>query len=181
MARPVTGPYYTQPGRRRIFGKLHCWAEDGLIFCEWQTDGERAAAGDAEVMSIADAKHWLRTMQGDLEKWDRAREGAPTPKDRAYAIEYFHTLKGQLQVIDETIRDAIDQGDQHNPEVRRRKLREFLRSRRGTTVNNETLPSINSQVDALFFPGMNGNVMVYPGRRQPVAVLPPELPPNWRG
>lgn len=150
----TSGPYYTAPSKRRTFGALSVWAEDGLIFCEWQKKAQHNSndAGDVEALEIPDALEWLRKMHADLEIWDKAREGAPTAKDRAYAIEYFHTLKGQMEAIRETIRDGKEQGDQSNPEIRRKKLVQFLRSRRANLGSQEGLQTLQSQASALFFP-----------------------------
>lgn len=150
----ATGPYCTSAGHRRTFAGLSVWAEDGMIFCEWQKKSAGSAdAGDVEALDVIGAREWLDKMHADLEIWDKAREGAPTPKDRAYAIEYFYTLKGQMEVIRETIRDAVEQGDVSNPEVRMKKLRAFLRSRRGNLAGNtENVQGVDRQISALFYP-----------------------------
>lgn len=181
MTAPRLGPYWTSAGKRRTFGKLSTWAEDGLIFCEWQADSDAKQAGDAEVLEIRAAENWVKNLLSDLAIWDRAREGAPSAKERAYAIEYYHTLKGHLEVMSETIRDAKDQGDQNDPEIRRKKLTAFLRSRRDTTGNRgRETASVGQQVDALFYPTTTGKPLIFLPSK-PIAVIPPELPPNFRG
>lgn len=169
------GPYCTTAGRRRTFGSLSVWAEDGLIFCEWQKKSSETSktAGDVEALDVSGAKRWLKEMHNDLVIWDKAREGAPTPKDRAYAIEYFHTLKGQMDAINETIRDAVDQGDQSDTEIRRKKLGAFLRSNRSNLMGDTSgLASVSS----LLFPvGYQAPKVFTTGK---IALFPPlETPP----
>jgi hypothetical protein len=174
------GPYWTTPSRRRQVGKLSTWAEDGLLFWEWQEEGSSDKQGDVGVKELPDARAWRASMIRDLAIWDKKREGAPTAKDRAYAIEYYHTLKAHLEAIDDTIKEAEAQGDQSNPEVRRRKLMAFLRMKReGSGIS---MPS--EAATALLFPGMNGQTMVFGPdsphvRSRPIAVEAPEIHPNW--
>jgi len=171
MAGVTTGPYYTAPGRRRTVGKLSVWAEDGLIFCEWQDESflKTKDPGEVEVLDVPGAKRWLHGMHDDLAHWDGLREGAPSPDKRAYAIEYYHRLKAEMDAIRETIYEAEQQGDQSNPEIRLKKLRAFLRGRRGSGGQaHNALPSLDGLLyptpyerPRIFTTGKNDNRAVY--------------------
>lgn len=132
MSKPTTGPYWTAPGQRRKFGSLAMWAEDGMVFFEWED-------GEADVLDLPTARGRLAQFVGELDVWDRAREGAPDAVARAKAITKYHSLRGYLEQLRDTIKDAEDQGDQTDPGVRKKKLLAFLRGRRAGLVKPETL------------------------------------------
>jgi len=136
-------------------GLLTHWAEDGLVICEWQATAEKA--GEIQVLSVRTAKNRLSSLAAELEVWDKARDGTPSMSAKQGAVEYYHQLRGYVEGLAETVKDAEQQGDQNDPEVRRQKLSQFLREKRaGTGLPNDTAQFFGGPEKAkpiLFVPG----------------------------
>lgn len=170
----VVGPYSTAPGPRRKTGALVVWAEDGVVFIEDQKDGV------VTVLTQATTRSRLHQFLAELAVWDRRRCDAD-PIERAGSITKYHELKQMCEVLDETVKEAFNQGDHNDDEVRKRKLREFLRSRRSNMNNADGLVSPNKVIE-LLYAGVNGPIHIPVGRSagRPVVVAPPALPPGYR-
>jgi len=137
------GPYSTAPGPRRKFGQLTIWAEDGLVVTE-DVDGE------VRVLTVKVAEERMRGgLIDELDVWDRQRDDSSDMVLRAKAIERYHVYRRMLEELDETIKDAKQQGDQSNEEVRIKKLAAFLRGRRTALQSQHTLPSLDSVISSL--------------------------------
>lgn len=182
MGKSIVGPFSTQPGRRRKFQGLEIYSEDGMIFIEDQRDG------DFHAITCKDARARCNAFIDELAIWDAKRESGD-PQERAYAIEYYRVLKGMIDNLNDTIRDAKDQGDPTNEVVRRHKLLAFLRGRRAGAANPETLPASN----AVFTGGPSmplvfgahtqrqpGVIILPPNPNRAISVAPPDLPPGYK-
>lgn len=130
---PLIGPHSTRPGPRRVYKDWALWAEDGYVFMEDQVHGT------VKVLMQREALDKLMSFAREADVWDRKKQEAD-PQKRAYAIDYHGYLRQLVEILRETIGEAKQQGDPTNPEIRKRKLREFLRSRshRAGGVSNTT-------------------------------------------
>lgn len=135
------GPYTTAPGRRFRWQNLVVWSEDGCVWYEDQDDGT------VTVHSCLEASGRLRAFTEELGVWDKQKID-PDQKTRVYAMHMFDEIKKMCEILDEVIRDAKDQGDQHDPVVRQRLLREFLRRKQAGGGNH--LLSVDKQMEGLF-------------------------------
>lgn len=170
------GPHSTAPGQRRSFGSISLWAEDGLVFFEDQK------TGDTDVIDIKTAKERMKMFIGELEVSDKAREGAPTAVKRQAAIAYYHQLRTHVEQLDETIKDAERQGDYANEEFRKKRLVQFLRSKRANLMGD-----ISKVAPAdLIYQGIQGPIIFGPHSQQPqqrrvVELQLPDTRASWLG
>lgn len=161
----ITGPYTTEPGPRRTFGKLTCWAEDGYIYCQWDD-------GTKDVLELADARTRLTEIAGTLGTFERDKDNGGPGVDRAFAREMYYQLRGSLENLRDCIKDAEHQGDSTDPRIRYEKVKAFLRSKRTTLGYNHDLSRVKgaeSLASALVFP------VTYDTR------LPEYVPPPKKG
>jgi hypothetical protein len=133
------GPHTSAPGvRRRALG-FEMWAEDGDVWLEHKQSGE------THVLTQAKAKDRADSFAAECDSvWDKARDSGNST-DKAYAREKYHALKGLVEAMYETLRDAAYQGDSNNPTVRRQKLQQFLREKMagsGRSYMKELLPAV---------------------------------------
>lgn len=121
------GPFTTAPGPRRQWGHLTIWAEDGLIMLE----NPEPAPDEREmtVMTCSEARSRLRdwaVKERDLE--DRLRTNANGP-ERGWRNDAFFKLKRMVEIVEETLDEAFNQGDQDDPEVAFKKQAAFIRAK----------------------------------------------------
>lgn len=177
---PGNGPQSTSAGPRRRCLHFIVWAQDGVVFMEDQRDGE------IHVLTLSRAKHRRDAIRDEADIWDKRREGSADAKKSAHARTMFHELGNMTRVLTETIRDAEDQGDYENPEVREKKLVAFRRSR-STALYLDGRPvggDYHAQPSALVFPANYGGPTVFhtfgipPSKTggRPVAVDPGAIP-----
>lgn len=173
----TTGPYTTEPGPRRTFGKLTIHAEDGFIYCQW-SDGER------EVLELQDARSRLVEIAGTLAIFERDKDNGGPGVDRAYAAEMYWNLRGSLENLRDCIKDAENQGDSTDPKVRYEKVKAFLRSKRGTLGYDKDLSRVagaESLASQLVFPVIYDNRLpeYVPAPRKGTLLMDhPEAPPR---
>lgn len=104
-------------------------AEDGLLWFQWD-DGER------DVLTIRTARTRMNAIAEELAVWEAKKDNGGPGVDRAYAAEMYYNLRRSLANLAETLRDAEEQGDPENQEVRAKKLVAFLRSRRANLIGD---------------------------------------------
>lgn len=134
-----TGPHTSAPGPRRNALGFVIWSEDGDIWLEHKQSGE------THVLTQAKAKDRADAFAAECDSvWDKARDSGNSD-DKAFAREKHHALKGLVEAMYETLRDAKNQGDSNNPAVRRQKLQQFLREKMagsGRSYMKEFLPAV---------------------------------------
>lgn len=173
MSEKITfGPYYTHRSPARRWRDFLLWAEDGLVVIEDQRDGV------ITVLSVKDAVSRRDHFAEEADRRDLDKSSSGDPQVRVWAMEAYENLKGMIQALDECIRDAREQGDQNDPEVRRRKLSAFVRERRAGMGEGYT--STDKVVEELFMPGVAGPVVVRPSNRHAVFNGPLVPPPPLR-
>lgn len=177
---PGNGPQSTNAGPRRSCLSFIVWAQDGTVFMEDQRDGEM------HVLSIRRAKHRRDAFAEEADVWDKRREGSANPNKTAQARHMYAEMRSIVQVLTETIKEAEDQGDYDDPEVREKKLVAFRRSRSAALYMDGRPIGTNHhcQPSALVFPANYGGPTVFhsfgvaPSKTggRPVAVDPGDIP-----
>jgi hypothetical protein len=156
---PGNGPMSTAAGPRRRCLSFIVWAQDGSIFLEDQRDGE------IHVLSVTSARHRRDCFADEGDIWDKRREGSGDRQKTGYAKEMFRQMKEMVQVLDETIREAVAQGDYDNPEVREKKLVAFRRSRcmfsPAEAARGGRASDAHAQPSAMVFPTGYGAPIVF--------------------
>jgi hypothetical protein len=142
----VQGPFTTAPGPRRQWSHYTIWAEDGLVFME---DKE---AGEITVLTCNQTRGRLKAWATDeIEVWDKRRTAAVNGTEKGFCNDMYFKMKGMVEVLTETLAEAVNQGDQNDPEVAKKKLTAFMRARLAGKYGDSALPSL-----AHFLAGMNG-------------------------
>lgn len=164
MAYNEVGPHTAAAGQRYRSGDFVIWAEDGMVFVEDQKEGGLTA------MTCAEAQGKLVTYNGEMNIWDKKRVNAD-PTQRAFAITYYHILRGMVESIRDSIRDAKNQGDPNDEKVRLSKLRAFLRVKSAGSGVSTT----ERALETIFGP-RDPNPIVFDGDTPWLARKPAKLP-----
>lgn len=154
---PGNGPMSTAAGPRRRCLSFIVWAQDGSIFLEDQRDGE------IHVLSVTSARHRRDCFADEGDVWDKRKEGSGDARKTAQARLMFEQMKEMVQVLDESIREAKEQGDYNDPEVREKKLTAFRRGRSAAVYYNGKPVGENAhaQPSAMVFPTGYGAPIVF--------------------
>jgi hypothetical protein len=136
------GPFSTLPGPRRKWSTYLIWAEDGLVFME---DRE---CGEMTVLTCRAVRARLRTwVVGEVEVWDKRRTAAVNGTEKGYCNDMFFKMKRMLDVLEETLQEATNQGDQDDDEVAKKKLTEFMRTKLSGKFETTRLPSLAAYLE----------------------------------
>lgn len=136
--RVLVGPHTTAPSQRRHALGFSIWSEDGVVFMEHRQHGEITVLTQKEARQRADA------FAEECDSWDKSRDHG-SPDEKAFCREKYAAIKELCEVLYETLNDAKFQGDPNNEEIRRQKLREFLRKKNegsGYSYMRSFLPAI---------------------------------------
>jgi hypothetical protein len=127
------GPYTTAPGRRRRWCNHEIWAEDGLWFME-DTGVPEGDPDRVTVMTSAQVRSDFRPMVYDaVTKFDLDRTLTVEALAKARCNDMYHNMRGLLDIIEQTLSEIRDQGDQSDPNVAAKKHTEFVRSKHAGT------------------------------------------------
>lgn len=136
------GPYTTDAGPRRKWSTFTIWAEDGLIFLEDPDAKAEKGEHPLEVLTCRQARGRLGSWAiEEMQDLDKKRTAAVDPQEKAHHTDMFWKIKKMAEILDETIREAKNQGDQDDPEVALQKMREFMRSKLAGTYGSR-LPTL---------------------------------------
>lgn len=141
MQKP-SGPFSTAPGPRRTWSFYTIWAEDGLVFLEDKEDGA------VTVHTCAQARGRLKGwIVDEVHTWDLRRTAAVAPTEKGFCNDMFFKMRKMLEVVELTLEEAVQQGDQNDPQVAEQKLREFMRSRLSGRPEGSRLPSLTQYME----------------------------------
>lgn len=133
-----TGPFTTLPGPRRTWSYYSIWAEDGLVFMEDKGEGA------ITVLTCRQARGRLKSwIVDEVETLDKRRTAAVNGDEKGFCNDQYFKMKKMLDVLEETLSEATNQGDQDDEQVAQKKLRDFMRSRlAGKVGEGSALPSL---------------------------------------
>lgn len=143
------GPFSTLPGPRRKWSTFLIWAEDGLVFLEdTQVDDTDAELDRFTTLTCRQARARLRSwVVEEVENWDKRRTAAVNGPEKGHCNDMFFKMKKMLDVLELTLEEAVQQGDQDDPEIAKKKLAEFMRSRLAGKYDTTRLPSLSQYLE----------------------------------
>lgn len=119
------GPFSTLPGPRRAWSFYTIWAEDGLVFLEDKEEGY------VTILTCNEARGRLKGwIVDEVHTWDLRRTAAVNGQEKGHCNDMFFKMKNMLDVVEETLNEAVNQGDQNDPEVAKKKMLAFMRSKK---------------------------------------------------
>jgi hypothetical protein len=147
------GPFTTVSGPRRRWSTYTVWAEDGLILLQDHEDGTITVQTCNSIR--AKLNGWAKD---EAEVMDKRRTAAVNGTEKGFCNDKFHKLKEMIEVMGETLREAIAQGDQNDPEVARAKLNTFYREKLAGKYDGPAPDRLGLQI------ALSGGRLVVPAR-----------------